>query len=342
MKFNIYLILFSLCITLNYQCKKNPAGINTPDPVNDQEQILFIRNDSMYNDICTIKPDGSEIKIIARYKAINGNIQRYQIARWSPDKTKLVVQGGPGSTLEYWPLWLMNNKGNLLKQISWNGYMPVWSSDGEAIFYTRRRGYFSLINDIFKYNLRTSAEDTILFAETGEPGTNSGFIYQLLDVFPYNTNKLLLNETYTYQDSSGRQTDDDSEIIIFDYLNDIKQYLTNNSLNEGWAKISQDKNLIAYSIKNKHPYHYTNDICLMNVNGDSLLQITDDLKSFFYLFFTWSFDAKKIALSRAVQYQSTGFNSYFDLVIIDIKTNSIVNITNNAQFKINNHVMDWK
>lgn len=336
-QYNICFFLFMIFTIINFSCTKNPTNGNT---IEDQGPILFIRNDSLYNDICTIEPDGSDLKIIARYEAENGNIQRYQIARWSPDKTKLVVQGGPGSTLEYWPLWLMDNKGNLLKQITWNGYMPVWSPDGESIFYTRRRGYFSVIYDIFRHNLNTSVEDTILYAETGEPGTNSGFIYQLLDIFTNNPNKLLLNEIYTYQDSSGRQTDDDSEIIVYNYLNDTKQYLTNNSLNDGRGKISPDQSLIAYDINNNPPDHYTNDIYLMNVNGDSLFRLTDGEKNTFYSCITWSPKGNKIALSKSDR--SSGYYFYQDIIIMDIENVSISNISENAHNKINNCIMDWK
>ena len=138
-----FLILFQ------FSCIKNPVN----DMLIESDRILFIQNYSGSNKICSIRPDGSDLKVIVNNDSKNvSSIQFIQWAHWSPDKSKIVIQGGPGSTLEYQPLYLMNPEGNLLKKLVSNGYMPIWATDGQNIIYARRRGYFSLTYDIFHLN----------------------------------------------------------------------------------------------------------------------------------------------------------------------------------------------
>jgi len=326
-------LIFLTIVFLFSLCAKNP--VDTGYSVAG-ERILFMRGGKGINEICTMKPDGSDIQVIAHYDYSGEYInQGYGISRWSPDKSKIVVEGGPGSTLEYWPLWLMDMEGNLQKRLTWNGYMPIWTTDSENVIYSRRRGYFSEIYDIYKININSLKEDTILFAETGEPGTNSGYIYRLLDIFPNDNSKLLLNEYYTYRDTAGEPTEDDNELLIYDVLHNTKQYLTDNDLEEGWAKISPDGNFIAYSIS-KNSY---NSLYLMTSNGDSIRQLTSSKRDA-YLFFTWSPDGREIAYS--ISDQSKGYNPYMDIFIIDVQSGIVDTLTNTAQDSIYNNVMDWK
>ena len=333
----IKIVLF--CSLLLINCEKNPVDNNKSTPP-DEERILFIRNvKGKLSQICTMKPDGSGIKVIAHHDYSDDVYypQGYMFARWSPDKSKIVVQGGPGSTLEYCPLWLMDMGGNLMYRLIWNGNTPIWTSDGENVIYSRRRGYFSLTNDIYKININTLNEETLLFAETGPPGSNSGYIYQLLDILPDDNTKLILNEYYSYQDSTGKQTKTDNELLIYDVLNNTKQYLTDNDLEEGRAKISPDGSLIAYSTCNVGSP--SNNLFLMRSNGDSLRQLTFGSTDV-YLFFTWSPNGRKIACSKSDQ--SKGYNPYSDIFIIDIQTGVVNRLTNTAQDSISNAVMDWK
>ncbi len=330
--------IFSIIVLILFSCTKNPFDTGDNE---GGERIIFIRSSKEFCQICTMKPDGSGIKVIAHHNYSDDEYypEGYMFARWSPDKSKIVVQGGPGSTLEYWPLWLMDMKGNLMYRLTWNGYMPTWTSDGEEVIYSRRRGYFSDTYDIYKININSMNEDTLIFAETGPPGTNSGYIYQLLDIIPDDNTKLILNEYYTYRDTTGEQTSDDSEIIIYDILSNTKKYLTDNDLREGWARISPDGELIAYTTKNVGSIRYTNNLYLMSSKGDSIRQLTFGSKDV-YLFFTWSPDGGKIACSKSDQ--SEGYNPYEDIFIIDVQSGVVNSLTNTALDSIYNNVMDWK
>lgn len=329
--------LFIIVLLLG-SCNKNPTGTGNNE---DEERILFIRNSREFSEICTMKPDGSDKRIINRHNHENGLYHEgYLFARWSPDKSKIVVQGGPGSTLEYQPLWLMDMEGNLLYKLIWNGYMPIWTSDGENVLYTRRRGYFSETYDIYMTNINSLQEDIVLVAEVGEPGSNSGYMYQLLDIFPYDNSKLLLKETYTYRDTSGMQHDNDAEIIVYDYLINQKTYYTNNDLEEGWARVSPDESTIVYLIRNVETIRYSNNLYLMTIDGDSIRQLTSESNTDAYLFLAWSPSSEKIACSKSDQ--SNGYNPYDDIFIIDIQSGAFVRVTNTVQDSITNYVVDWK
>lgn len=332
-------LIFAIIVLVFSYCTKNPLGTDTDK---SRSRILFLRYLEESNEISTIKPDGLDIRVLKQYSKSEGTYysQGYTITRWSPDKSKIVVQGGPGSTLEYQPLWMMDMEGNLLYRLVWNGYMPVWTSDGENVIYSRRRGYSSLTYDIYRININSLQEDTLIVAEVGEPGSNSGFIYTLLDILPQDNSKLLLNEMYTYTDtSSGRQTTNDPEILIYDYVNHTKTYLTNNNLDEGWGRISPDGNTIVYSIKNTGSIRYSNNLYLMTMKGDSIRQLTFGATDV-YLYLSWSPDGKKISFSKSDR--SQGYNSDFDIFIIDIQSGNIDRLTDTAQDSISNAVMDWK
>ena len=331
-------VLACLLVMLPF-CGKNPAG-----PLADEERILFIRSSGRgsgyISEICTMKPDGSEIQVIAHYeKGDDYYSEGYDAARWSQDKTMLVIEGGPGSTKEYNALWLMDNEGNLLKKIAWNGHDPYWTSNGQFIIHTRRRGYFSESWDIYRLSISSLKEDTLLFAETGPPGSNSGNRYRLFGIWPKNESCLILSESYTYQDSLGRQTDDDTEIIIFNYLTKNKEYLTDNNLEDAWPKVSPDGRYIAFLRKNPQTYRYTNNIYVMNIDGDSINQLTTGTKDV-YLHLIWSPDGENLAFDRADQ--SEHYNPYGDVFILDVSTGEVSQLTNTAQDSIMIKIMEWR
>jgi len=99
----IIIVLF--CSLLLINCERNPVNGDNNDDSNTQneERILFIRNvKKKLSQICTMKPDGSHIKVISQTEVNLHNIGYIQ-ARWSPDKSKVVVVGGPESAPDIFP-----------------------------------------------------------------------------------------------------------------------------------------------------------------------------------------------------------------------------------------------
>ena len=329
-------LLAFLLVALPF-CGKNPVD---PPADENEEHILFIRNSSEFNEVCTMLPDGTDIQVITRYDGDDYYPEGYSSANWSSDKTKLVAEGGPGSHTEYRPLWLMDSDGGLLRRLTWNGHNPFWILDDETIIYTRRRGYFSQTWDIYGLTLSTFEEDTLLWAETGPPGTLSGYIYGLRDVFPNDNSKLLLGESYTYLDSSGKMTDDDLEIVIYDISSQQKIYLTDNDTEEGWAKVSPDGTRIAFTRKNHGVYpYYTNNLYLMTAEGDSLRQLTDGT-TYVYMHILWSPDGNYIVCQRADQ--SEGYNAYGDIIFYDLELGTVDTLIAVGTEEIYYTPADWR
>lgn len=338
MKYLRVYILFILVSLLTF-CSKNPVEqIN----YNDGEYILFIRNKGTLSEICTVRPDGSDIQVIASHDYAGEYItHRYVRARWSPDKSWIVIEGGPRESFEWNPLWLMDMNGNLIQKLVWAGRRPVWTSDGESVIYHRRRGYFALINDIYKVDINSLEEDTLIIAED-DTVNRSFYRYYLDDIFTNNNNKLLLYETYKYKDTSGTQHSDDSELIIFDYRTKEKFYLTDNNIGEGHGRISSNGSLIAYVISQNGISG--NHIYLMKSDGDSIHQLTEGpdhyLYSYYFSDLCWSPDGKSIVYAKSDQ--SDGFNEYGDIFTIDVDTAIETRLTYTIEDSIIYYVMDWK
>ena len=83
-----------------------------------------------------MKPDGSDINIIATAPPRTYLQTNYSWAKLSPDGKTLVVQGGERESMEYDPLYIMDTEGNIQYQLTWNGHRPFWMSDGEHVIFT--------------------------------------------------------------------------------------------------------------------------------------------------------------------------------------------------------------
>ncbi len=318
-------------------CGKNPAE---PPADDTEERILFIRGTPDFSEICTMSPEGSDIQVIAHYDYGDDYYwQGYRVARWLPDKNMLIVAGGPGSTNEYVPLWLMDMEGTLVRKLTWNGHEPYWATENKVIF-TRRRGYFSLTTDVFEIDVTTLEEDTILVAEVGPPGTNSGNIYWLRDVFIDDGVKLLLSVIYTYMDSSGKAIADDSELLIYDIEKKGKIFLTENDLEEGWASASQDGEFIAFTRRNPETLRSTSNLFIMTSIGEDVQKITTGLADE-YSQPVWSPDGERLVVTRADQ--SEHYNPYKDIFILYVSTGEISQLTTNAaKDSIIIRIMGWR
>ena len=133
-------LLSSIMILLFSLCGKSPVDSEIENPIDLNEERLLIVRDSYskgFNEINTIKPDGTGLHVAAHYTFDKNKYypENYLSARWSPDKTKIVAQGGPGSTIDIRPLWLMDIYGRLLHKLYWSGTHQVWSHDGEYIIF---------------------------------------------------------------------------------------------------------------------------------------------------------------------------------------------------------------
>lgn len=286
------------------------------------EGIMFVRHintsTGSKSQICTIKPDGSDMRIISE----SNSYEKYYQAKWSPDRSKIAIVWG-SNTFEPYPLWLwvIDMDGNFLYKLPDNALYPVWHLSSDEVCYSRIRGPFSVISDIYKTNIYNIKEDTLILAEANN---DSGYEYQLLDIHPVDEKRLLLNEAYYYSDSTGAKIGRDLEILFYDYVKNEKEYLTDNELNERTGRISPDWTKIVY--------FESSDLYLMSIDGNNKEQLTPVLGVYSTMYFDWSPDSRKIAFLGSVQPEGHG------IYIIDITTREILRVTNTEV----DYLVDWK
>ena len=290
-----------------------PGPVAPPDQ--QEERILYIRNAENNSQICTIRPDGSDVQVIADYDHPEGDPfwEGYGWAEWSSDKSMLIVAGGPGSSKDNSCMWLMDVNGELVEKLAHDCWKPMWTHDDQMIIYRR-----SLGGDIFGLNITTMAVDTVLKAR--DPQSGDFYHYIPSDIFPENDIRLLVGETY--QDS-------DVEIIIYDSVMQDKSYLTENEIDEGWPKVSPDGNTVAYTRHIEGSYPRSNNIYLMTAEGDSIAQITSSSTNYHW-FIIWSPGSDRLA-----------FRCNNDLLSVHIQSGAIDTLLK-ADEEIDYYPMDWR
>ncbi len=333
------LSLLLICI-INIYCLDSPTDTNLEDEL--RNKILFIYNDDEFaSRICIIDPNGSGYKCIAESQPDGRFPTHYEWARISPDGNSLVIQGGKRESTDYDPIYLMNMEGTILDRLTSNGESPLWTSDGGNIIFLRRRGYLSLIYDVYKLNIKTKEESLILRSPDNPSGLNSYYNYRLQDIYPGIDDILLLNETLVWEDEQGVEHDDDSELIFYDINSQSKTYLTNNSLWEGQAKIAKSQNLIAYGISYSDRSHIKYQIHLMTTEGDSLLRLSQNSDDCDHLNYAWSPSAEYLAYTKADQSEHK-YNELNDIYIYNTTSKMENRVTNTTSTASIFYVMEWR
>ena len=336
------LFLFSsIMILLLSSCRKSPVNSETENPIDlNEERLLIVRNTSSvdFSEICTIRPDSSGLQVISHYTYDKDTYYwlGYEMARWSPDKSKIVIAGGPGSTNEYVPLWLMDMNGRLLHKLTWNGNYPVWTHDGTRILFERRRGYFSLIWDVYSVNI--DGTDERLVYQVGD-----STIFYLSDVSA-SGEYILGYESIVYYTKEGKQSSTDLEIVKIHLDTGEKEYLTDNELSDGCPRYNGDETMIAYlcrDIPGETMNKNIRNVYVMSPDGSNKRRVTNETKPNSILpFMAWSPDGKKITFQKMDK--TSEYDQDSDIFIVDIDTGELFQLTDTAKDGVTNLVMDWK
>jgi len=297
------------------KCEKNPVN-DTPS----EEQILFIRNiKNELSQICTMNPDGSDLEIISETEFGYNNIG-YQEVRWSPDKTEIVIVGGPESSSDIWPLWLMNMHGNFIQELANNGIDPIWQNDYKIIFH-KPRTYIGSKPDIYLLNIKTN-DSSLIFEQ------NDSMSITLTDV--NNTGEVAIGYFWNISLNSllGKYNVDDIINYSILYENElyrgVKPRLSPN----------EEKILFAQGI------YQNNDLHSLDIIANTVVNITN--KPGEYLSLAWSPDGQKIAFSKENSSLSGEFKYTCDIFIYDLAADTCVNLTSSNSDSISCIVMDWK
>ena len=333
-------VILLLAVILFFGCEKNSVGPN--DAQNNEERILFLRYPPKQCQICSMLPDGSNIKIIAEFNATEENfgIGGFSFAKWAPDKSSIVVEGGPGSTLEYKPLWLLTPEGEYIKQLTPMGHTPFWSNDGKYIFFTRRTGYFSLVYNIYMIDVNTGKETLVLDNQDGINEPKSGFVYQIMDVYHTEKYSLLLREHLIYENQeTGKQSATDGEFVFFDIEKKQKEYITQNDIDEGWGKLTSNDNSIIYSIFDKK---YVAELNQMLINDLSITNLISRQENIQINYLCLSPDGEKIGYSAGDKIDGQSYNPKRDIYFMDIQSKIKTQLTKAANDTSVYYIMDWR
>lgn len=313
-------LMLVFTIILSMSCDKNPVDNNYK--IASEERILFIRSVDGFSQICTIKPDGTGLIIISQTKPPNLNNAGYIQARWSPDKSKIVIVGGPESTRDIFALWLMDMNGNLLQKLSNNGFHPIWKNNNE-IFYHKPRRFVGSTQDIYLINIQERKESLIYqqtdslviqlsdINSTGEYGV--GYLWDIAT----NKEKISVIAGFKIGIWSNRN-------IL--YTDDVYHGVQ--------PRLSQNEERLTF-VKG---IYQNNDIYLLELSTGNITNLTNNLSEYFNV--TWSPDNKKIAYYTPEDRPFAP--SIAEIYVIDILTGNVINLTNTASENISNRIMDWK
>ena len=303
------------------------AAVSCSNPVNNnfrpasEERILFIRYLDGPNQICTIKPDGTDLIVISQITPDLSN-SVYIDARWSPDKSKIVVVGGPEGTKDIWPVWLMDMNGNLVQKLSNNGNHPIWKNNNE-IYYYKRRNFFASNSNLYLFNIKEKNETNV----DRQVGNFAIFLTDI-DLTGDIGTGYLENDSLSYEPSTIIVTFPIENWSNYDIAVDYQIYPPVE------PRISPNGESLFF-VKG---FYENNNIFLLNLISKNETNLSNNLSQYEHVI--WSPDSRQIAYDVTVRRRFAG--SVADIFIIDVLTGGTVNITNTASQGHSNRVMDWK
>lgn len=326
-------LAWTLCILFLFVgCNNQSTNPNNENAASNE--ILFIRSKGTLSEICTISPDGANFQIIASHDAKDEYIpQGYLFTYWSPDKSRLAVVGGPRENREYFPIWLMDMQGNLIRRLTWAGWTTVWF-DRNTLLFQRRRGYFSEIYDIYAVNIHTSA-DTLLYSANDST--------HLLISDKINNEWMLGNRRISYTDSTGTLNTTPGNIVKVNISTGEIRNITRNISNEFGARLSPNGEqivFIRYS-RDSTTYRYgIGNIYLLDLSNGEAKQLTHNTQSLksLYIFVRWGLKGEYIVFSS---YPSV-YPGYYDIFTLNVSTEAIDTVTHSAKDSVSNMVMEWR
>ncbi|MBT3478550.1 MAG: hypothetical protein HOA15_09580 [Candidatus Marinimicrobia bacterium] len=299
---------------------------------------MFIRNTNKNSEICVMRSDGTDLKVItSSNKDKHGiNAVNYWGGRWSPDKTKIILRSFPNEISDYYPMYLIDLDNPLKRtRLDEEGHEFVWSPSSTHIYYITNQPWMNS-TEIKKLDIFTDEKD-VLWIE-GYEGFNPliNYWYHLFDISSINVSSFLMHQQRITYDTMGKLNIGEQDLILFNVLAEEKKYLANFNFNDQSVRLSPDGNYIAYMIPSDDVEG--GQIHLMTVEGDSLKRLTSGENSYWYGHLAWSPDGTQITYSKIKQ--NTGGISPKEIYVLDLVTGIETRLTENDTY--NNIVIDWR
>lgn len=307
--------LFIAMVMIAIACDENPADNGGPNPTNE-ERILFTRNvNREVCQLCTMNPDSGDLEIIAETE-YGYNNNGFMEARWSPDKSKIVIVGGPESTRDIFPLWLIDMRGNFLCKLSKNGYGPVWRTNDEIIYNKPRGLTIDTKKDICRINIDTREESLIY-----EPSDTLSF--SITDI--RQSDKMAIGYYWSTSLNSLLAKFSVENITDYTIISYVDTYLSFK------PRLSPENIQIIFA----QGIYKKNNLYLLELGSNAVTNITKNMGE--YRSLAWSPDGERVVYSK----RSSDEENY-DIYLLDVTTTTRINLTSSFGDNISGTVRDWR
>jgi len=310
-----YVAIVTFLVTL-FSCSNNEAHFES----DYGEEILYIaESDSGYK-LLAIDFELTESREILTDELIIGS------AKFSPGKDRIAVSYTPPDLLTPPSIYLTDLDGNLIRKITDNGLIPIWSPDGNQIIFARLPYFISVISNL------------IIIDDHGQNETQlTDSIWRLYTALSWNTitDKILVHEITFWDDSTGTRHSNHGEILLM--VNDFSSYenITNNNAADLTANFSPTGDSIAV-ISGKFNQR---DIYIYDLSNNEVINMTNSPAE--YRSLCWSPSGKELAFSKSIvkdEYSISGS----DIFIINLESGYISSVTNSGINDIINTITDWR
>jgi Tol biopolymer transport system component len=319
MKNNLYFFKFFLCSLILFICSCEEVT----SPTDISERILFIRSSDNLYEICTMNPDGTDIRIITSHNT-QGEFYRqgFYEARWSPDRSKIAICGGPNDQLEFIPIWIMDSQGNLKYRVTFNGANIEWSTNGDKILFAKRKDIYSILWDFYVFDINKRIDEKIMESDS--------VLWGLCD----------WSHDGKYILTSGVDDNSDSEILLYRIQDKRKTILTDNEspIHDQTPTWSPDESQIAYV---SGTYRDGYQLMLMNADGSDKEVVVDTLAR--YGRPVWSPRGDEIIYVKSKKLENWyEYARGSDIYILYLNSRETNKLTFSGEDSVGYHVYDWK
>lgn len=230
---------------------------NITGPIDfEGDYLLVIRNINYNWELGKLSTNGKQYVTI--YRNPNPGLgEGVSYAHLSPDHSTIVINGGPNAHHGYYNIWLISAEGKLLYQVTYNGWRPRWSKDGQWIYYSKQIEPESGISDIYRYNIESKIEEPVIMSGYSEiQGEIHHLDYILSDISSVDSNEIIIVETDALLDANYYMVREVHKLVNYDCVNQYKDYynISLDSLNTGFGSINPNDGKLYFTATDTSDY----------------------------------------------------------------------------------------